>query len=839
MNEAYFLFFLIFNLSLGHSYQSQGIRIKIKGDNVTIRWNKPSSNITSTGLEFYDIRREKMVYQANLSDIDNLHAVQLPHCQKYKVKLSFIYPSGGITVTEKDFVFGVFSPTRTLLDVQGGIDVVKNVALGRYKLKTTEQHFVISIQNVRQEDGGMYKVEKSSALQEGECTVVFVTDKPTTPSLTYNEYPFVGNKANFTCISNVQRWPSDNSENLSYKFYWNGEIRQPNIILRRSDEGTLVTCQATDDRGQLSSSSNSIILDPYYGPDNVHINHNYKRSTVTEGQTFGPVTCSADCYPECDYEWRYLGRVQSYSPVLHIPTIDRNQTGVYGCYVVHPNNTEKRTSLNIIVSVLYPPVFRQITFSADHEKDDRRSIIESETFKLFMYIESYPVSKINLHSPDYFVQPLNLTIDQQDHKYTANIEGLTCEETGNYTIEAYNGVGEAAMSSFDLEIQCKPKSIIFQRSKVAIRLNSVEDTTVFVVSNPTPNVTWIQHPQYPWTICKERVNHKYVLQSTIKISEYPLNRQLGLSICNTIGCVIKYVKTVPKGKPDGVRNITVVNITPYSAHILWYIGFDGGAPQNFSIILESSTDGSRTITVPLEEKDEGDLVLFKIGGLTTEAYYSGHIVSYNKYGKTKMKFEFETHDLNNGLSKREKIIYPLMICGIIGIMVVSVIIFKYKEKCKDSRMQIPQTVNTETTNTLVMYDNVSDTPSTDKKQSKLKNNATIDRTESKAVDEEWPKDDDIENSFSNDETSADSNKSCNKRGIFYEEMKRNNTACESENDSVEKSVKPKDDEIKITHENDITPTDRTESTSKRDNYYEEMKRNNTAVGSEYDSLEKY
>ncbi|CAC5417315.1 CYP2K [Mytilus coruscus] len=70
---------------------------------------------------------------------------------------------------------------------------------------------------------------------------------------------------------------------------------------------------------------------------------------------------------------------------------------------------------------------------------------------------------------------------------------------------------------------------------------------------------------------------------------------------------------------------------------------------------------------------------------------------------------------------------------------------------------------------------------------------------------------------------------------FYEEMKRNNTACESENDSVEKSVKPKDDEIKITHENDITPTDRTESTSKRDNYYEEMKRNNTAVGSEKSS----
>ena len=90
-----------------------------------------------------------------------------------------------------------------------------------------------------------------------------ISDKPTTPSLSYNEYPFVGNKANFTCISKVQRWPSDNSENLSSKYYWNRESRQPNTILRRSDKGTSVTCQVTDDRGQESPFSNIIILDPY------------------------------------------------------------------------------------------------------------------------------------------------------------------------------------------------------------------------------------------------------------------------------------------------------------------------------------------------------------------------------------------------------------------------------------------------------------------------------------------------------------------------------------------------------------------------------------------------
>lgn len=83
-----------------------------------------------------------------------------------------------------------------------------------------------------------------------------------------------------------------------------------------------------------------------------------------------------------------------------------------------------------------------------------RSIIEGESLKLVMYIESFPVSMINLHSPDNLVHPLVCTIDQQVHSYTTHIEGLKCEEPGNYTIEANNGIGEATMSSFDLDIQC-------------------------------------------------------------------------------------------------------------------------------------------------------------------------------------------------------------------------------------------------------------------------------------------------------------------------------------------------------------------------------------------------
>ena len=76
-----------------------------------------------------------------------------------------------------DHFYTVVSPTgKSILEVQGKHVIVNNDEQGRYKIKTTAQHFVISVHNVRQVDGGMFKA-KNSELLEGECVVVFVTGK--------------------------------------------------------------------------------------------------------------------------------------------------------------------------------------------------------------------------------------------------------------------------------------------------------------------------------------------------------------------------------------------------------------------------------------------------------------------------------------------------------------------------------------------------------------------------------------------------------------------------------------------------------------------------------------
>jgi hypothetical protein len=48
------------------------------------------------------------------------------------------------------------------------------------------------------------------------------SDKPTTPTIIFNKYPFVGDEIKFTCTSQVQRWPVELSSSLTYTFSIDG-----------------------------------------------------------------------------------------------------------------------------------------------------------------------------------------------------------------------------------------------------------------------------------------------------------------------------------------------------------------------------------------------------------------------------------------------------------------------------------------------------------------------------------------------------------------------------------------------------------------------------------------
>lgn len=97
-----------------------------------------------------------------------------------------------------------------------------------------------------------------------------ILGKPINTTVTLQpEHPFVGDNITFTCFSTIQRWPEEyRTSYLSYQF--NGNTRGATDYnklqmnkLTKSDKGTTIKCQATDDLGKSSNMSNTVTLDPY------------------------------------------------------------------------------------------------------------------------------------------------------------------------------------------------------------------------------------------------------------------------------------------------------------------------------------------------------------------------------------------------------------------------------------------------------------------------------------------------------------------------------------------------------------------------------------------------
>ena len=99
--------------------------------------------------------------------------------------------------------------------------------------------------------------------------IVFPTkifsDKPKTPTIVFNKYPFVGDQIELICTSQVQRWPVELPSSLTYTFSVDGQQQHNTCIINvtDSDKGKHVYCTAMDDRRDVSNVSNVIVLDPY------------------------------------------------------------------------------------------------------------------------------------------------------------------------------------------------------------------------------------------------------------------------------------------------------------------------------------------------------------------------------------------------------------------------------------------------------------------------------------------------------------------------------------------------------------------------------------------------
>ena len=92
------------------------------------------------------------------------------------------------------------------------------------------------------------------------------------------------------------------------------------------------------------------------GPDRPVLSPSAKSVNITEGSKLGPIVCSAECHPNCNYVWKHRKTSGRFSDIdssqsLEIYNITREQSGEYRCRVNHPNNTSRRNKTEVMVTV--------------------------------------------------------------------------------------------------------------------------------------------------------------------------------------------------------------------------------------------------------------------------------------------------------------------------------------------------------------------------------------------------------------------------------------------------------------------------------------------------------
>ncbi|CAC5374230.1 unnamed protein product [Mytilus coruscus] len=606
----------------------QNVRINVIGNIAKISWTVTTIQAVNTSLiSLFDSKGGKVSINSSYNykylefPITSCVIVNLTLCSEYAVKIE--YQSRGVWsgVTEEKFwmtnttftayinqnvalswttslndSFSVKTPSsyRTIYAVHGG-SIISNDTSKKYIINTmTKELQVINITviQVNKTDAGLYRAVTGRKVDG--CCILVVTTQPTKPTLTFHPVnPFVDGSITFICNSTVQRWPGYIYSNLSYQYFGirRGDIDFNTLTLQtltKLDKGKQISCKASDDRGQVSSTSNTVTLDPYYGPDNVVLKPAFTAINVTEGTTLGPILCSAACNPECILKWELNttdgNNVVISNKFLAVADIKPNQSGIYRCRVVHNYDKTRRSKREIVVNVQYSPKIRALWLSDKNEtyvsNPSTYSLNEDVLPKMILRIESNPDPQLVLSSSLVSFPPLKYT--KSDTNFSSKLPSLTCKDSGNFTIRAVNGIKYGDTRTVNLIISCKPRNVTVESTKIKTEVNTSEIIMMHVVSFPAPTVEWRRETGFQWTVQKDKYDYRYRIQSKVHMKSRNDFGEYGINICNRLGCYVQNVILTPKGHFISPSNVYVV-CKSTTATVIWIPDLIGGFSENFYV----------------------------------------------------------------------------------------------------------------------------------------------------------------------------------------------------------------------------------------------------------------
>ncbi|KAK6174048.1 hypothetical protein SNE40_017394 [Patella caerulea] len=327
----------------------------------------------------------------------------------------------------------------------------------------------------------------------------------------------------------------------------NGLLQLNNI--QRQD--TAYTCQAEYTILTTTPLTKTLQITVYYGPENIRFTPTGSSITVIENES-RTVTCSAECNPPCNINWKKGSVPSGSNGLLSMNNITRQQSGNYTCQVTNTQIPDLLQSKQLMVIVHYPPNITNLTSDATNNMID-----EYSTVTFTCSVDSLPSSAIA-----WFRSPQGEQL-YSGSQYT--IPKASCQHTDNYTCTARNNIGQPVSKPIPLYVKCSPRENMVTKRNITNRINTTINLEVDIIAYPPPTFTWYHTPtrQIINTATTQQVstiNYKSTLKITLNST---LFGDYIVSVVNDVGVqnfTITVIDGEPPEPPDKLGNNNMLTI---------------------------------------------------------------------------------------------------------------------------------------------------------------------------------------------------------------------------------------------------------------------------------------
>ncbi|XP_049325482.1 B-cell receptor CD22-like [Astyanax mexicanus] len=335
-----------------------------------------------------------------------------------------------------------------------------------------------SIPNISSEDSGEYTCQSRNELGERRSTAVSLNvlypPKSVSVSISPSGGIVEGSSVTLTCSSDGDppvenyTWFKDGGDSPV------GSGQSFSIINITADHTGLYYCEAQNAVGVQNGSS--LVLETLYPPKNISVSIS-PSGGIVEGSSVN-LTCSSDGYPPVEnYTWFKGSSSVGTGGTYSIPNISSEDSGEYTCQ--SRNELGERRSTAVSLNVLYPPKSVSVSISPSG------GIVEGSSVTLTCSSDGDPP----VENYTWFKGSSSVGTGG-----TYSLPNISSEDSGEYTCQSRNELGERRSTAVSLNVLYPPKSVSVSISPSGgiVEGSSVTLTCSSDGNPPVENYTWFK-----------------------------------------------------------------------------------------------------------------------------------------------------------------------------------------------------------------------------------------------------------------------------------------------------------------------------------------------------------